>query len=382
MIKYAIGNFVFGEEEKKAVEDVVKSNRISEGPKVKEFEKNWSNYINTKYAIATNSGTSALMCGLSALKYYKDLKKKRKVITTPLTYASTINALVTTSFEPVFVDASRDTLNINPESIKEYFENNDDGDCSIVLPVHLMGYPCDMDAINKVCRDHDLICFEDCAEAHGSVYKGKRVGSIGLLAIFSFYVSHNISAGEMGAITTSNSQLNDTIREIKNHGMRKGSHALQPFYHSLIGFNFKTTEFSAAIALTQLKKADFILKKRQDNVKYLNEGLAEFSDILQLPKFSRDVGYLAYPLVVKRSISREKIRTELEKKGVETRPLFGCIPTQQPAYAYLKKQYEGKLPHAEFLGKNGFYIGCHQYLSTQDLDYAINAFKDVLKKLT
>lgn len=381
MGKYGIGDFVFGKQEKKAIQEVVKSNRISEGPKVKAFENKWAKYVGTKYGVATNSGTSALMCGLTALKRYKDLRKRRKVITTPLTFGATINALITTNFEPVFVDVERDTLNINPEKIKEYLENNNSHECSVILPVHLMGYACDMDAINKICKEHDLICFEDCAEAHGSMYKGKRVGSLGMLAIFSFYVSHNITAGEMGAITTSNKQINKLMREVKNHGIaREIDHSLQPFYHAHIGFNFKTTEFAAAIALTQLKKADKILKKRQDNVKYLNDGLAKFSDMLQLPKFSRQVGYLAYPLVAKGRASREKIRAELEKKGIETRPLFGCLPTQQPAFSHMKKKYQGKLPNAEFLGKNGFYIGCHEYLTKKDMDYAIKAFKDVLKK--
>ncbi len=381
MSRYPIGDFVFGPEERKAVESVVDSNRISEGPKVREFEKKWSGYAKTKYAVVTNSGTSALICAFTALKYYANLKERKRVIAPALTYAATINSVVTTNFEPVFIDVSMDTFSIDPQKVREYLETGDAGKCSVLLPVHLMGYPCDMDAINKICRKHDLICLEDCAEAHGSLYRGRHVGSFGLLSIFSFYISHSIAAGEMGSVNTSDSRLNQLLRMVKNHGTDKGKHPLHPFHHSLVGFNFKTTEFSAAIALTQLEKAGTNLKKRQDNVAYLNEGLEPFSRILNLPELSRDVGYLAYPLVIRAGISRERLRNELEKRGIETRPLFGCIPTQQPSFAHLRRQYEGRLPNAEFLGRNAFYIGCHQYLTQEKLDYAIRAFRDILKRV-
>lgn len=138
-------------------------------------------------------------------------------------------------------------------------------------------------------------------------------------------------------------------------------------------------EFQAALALTQLKKADWITEKRRRNVRFLNDHLTEYRDILQLPKYSDDVSYLAYPVVIKRPnvISRRELRERLEREGVETRPLFGCIPTQQPAYGYLKEKYEGKLPKAEYLGLNALYIGCHQYMELEDLKYVVNVFRDV-----
>ncbi|MBI5229136.1 DegT/DnrJ/EryC1/StrS family aminotransferase, partial [Candidatus Micrarchaeota archaeon] len=127
-------------------------------------------------------------------------------------------------------------------------------------------------------------------------------------------------------------------------------------------------------------KVDWIIKKRQENVKYLNEEFEKYSDVLQLPVYSDEVSYLAYPIVVKNNerISSKKLRSELEKRGVENRPLFGCIPTQQPAYAFLKNEYKGKLPNAEFVGENAFYIGCHQYLSSGDLEYIVRVFREIM----
>lgn len=374
MKKIGVGDFRFGEEERAILKEVVDSNRISEARKVEEFEKEFASYIGVKNCIAVSSGSSALICSLSAMKGFKDLRKRLKVITTPLTYVATINSVTTSNFEPVFVDVNKDDFCIDPENIKIHLEKVNKNEYSIILPVHLMGYPCDMSAINKIAKDNNLLVLEDAAQAHGSIYKNKKAGSLGLMGVFSFYVSHSIPAGEMGAITTDNKEITKIVRLLKDHGRIPGD---KDFIHHIIGFNFKTTEFCAAIALSQVRKADKIINKRQQNVKYLNDGLERFSDTIKLPMFSENIGYLAYPIVAKK-IKREKLMLELEKRNIETRPLFGCVPTQQPAYSYLKKQYEGKLPNAEYLGKNALYIGCHQYLKQEELDYVIKAFKEIL----
>jgi CDP-6-deoxy-D-xylo-4-hexulose-3-dehydrase len=400
-----VGDFIIGEEERKIINEVLDSGKITEGQKVRQFEIEWANFVGTKYAIALNSGTSALVAGLESLKNYKDLeiKKGQKIVTTPITYIATTNAIVVTGFEPVYVDVDKETFNITPENIKIHLENLDDTkDYALILPVHLMGYPCDMDEINKIAKKYGLYVFEDSAQAHGSLYKSKKTGSLSLLSDFSFYIAHNIQAGELGAITTNDYEIARLIKKIKANGRycdcpicNRSTVGCPPkvkqlqeimddfdprFTHDMIGYNFKTMEFPAALALVQLKRIDFIIKKRQENVNYLNENLEKYSDILQLPKFSKDFSYLAYPILIKTPeiISRKKLRIELEKNGVENRPLFGCIPTQQPAFAYLKKEYEGKLTNAEFVGNNAFYIGCHQYLTQEDLDYIIKTFDKIL----
>lgn len=399
MIKIYVGEFKLGKKEKKALIEVIDSGRLSEGKKTFEFEKAWANYIGTKYSVAVNSGTSALIAGLCALKHKFGIKNGSKVITTPLTFIATVNAIWHSGLKPLFVDVDNKTLVITPENIRKALKK--ENDVSIILPVHLMGYPADMDAINGLAKEHNVIVMEDAAQAHGSIYKGKKLGSLSELAIFSFYIAHNIQAGEMGAVTTNDYGILKLIKKIKAHGRMcecsvctrakgvcppldkyKGEEDFDPrFYHDMIGYNFKIMEFQAALGLTQLKKADQIFKKRNNNVKYLNEGLSGLSDILQLPCYSSDVSYLAYPIIIKnpKIISRLKLRRDLEKKGVETRPLFGCIPTQQPAYSFLEEEYTNKLPNAEFIGKNGFYIGCHQYLSQKDLDFIIKVFYEILK---
>jgi len=403
MKKIRVGDFRLGVREKGAIKRVIDRGNLSEGIETRNFEKAFADYIETKYCVTANSGTSALMLGLKALLYHKKFRVKAgtKVITSPLNFIATTNAIVQTGFEPVYVDVDRVTFGMQPEGLEKHLQKNSkkNRDCSVVLPIHLMGYVCDMDKINKIARKYGLIVFEDAAQAHGSLYDGKKAGSLSDLSAFSFYIAHNIQAGEMGALLTNDVQLAKLARQLKAHGRlcdcyicrrpfdkcvkkRKGSDVDPRFSHHLIGFNFKTMEFQTSLALTQLEKVDEIFKKRSKNVAYLNKKLKKFSNILQLPLHKEEVSYLAYPIVVKnpKLISRTYLTEGLEENGVETRPLFGCIPAHQPAYRYLKKEYKGKLPNAEYLGKNAFYIGCHQYLSRDDLGYIAHIFEKVLGK--
>jgi CDP-6-deoxy-D-xylo-4-hexulose-3-dehydrase len=404
-IRVSVGEIRIDNAEKNAINKVLDSGRISEGEMVRQFEVEWAKYIGTKYSVALNSGTSALIAGLTALKHgrqYPKAKKNTKIITTPITYIATSNAIVLSSFEPAYVDIHNDTFCITPENIKTHLENVDDPEeYSLILPVHLMGYPCDMDGINKIAKEYGLIVFEDSAQAHGTSYNGKKVGSLSSLSDFSFYIAHNIQVGEMGAVTTSDYEITKLVRKIKANGrmcdcpictrkttgcpkMKTGEDGLDPrFTHDIIGYNFKTMEFQAALALTQMKKIDWIIERRREIVKYLNGRLEKYSSLIQLPKYDENVSYMAYPIVIKSpdKASRNKIMMELERRGIESRPLFGCIPTQQPAYHYLKDKYEGKLPIAEFVGSNGFYIGCHQYLTQEDLDFVVKAFGDIYDEL-
>lgn len=397
-----VGEFIIGDEEKKAILDVLDSGRITEGANVREFEKAFAKYTNSKYSVLVNSGTSGLIAGLKALDYNYSLlaNKRNKVITSPLTYVADANAIVLAGFEPVFVDVDPDTYIITPENIQELLDSSDNPESySIILPVHLMGNPCDMDKLQNIADEYDLKIFEDSAQAHGSLYKGRKTGSLADLSIFSFYVAHNIQVGEMGAVNTDDRELYRLLIKIKANGRAcdcpvclrsegkcpslstSDSYSKDPrFSHEMIGYNFKVMEFQAALGLVQLRKADNIMQSRLDNVKYLNEKLSSYSEIIQLPVFGSDISYLAYTIVIKKPeiISRNSFQKKLEESGIETRPLFGCIPTQQISYEYLKEKYDGKLINADYLGKNAFYIGCHQYLTKGDLDTIVEAFEKIL----
>jgi dTDP-4-amino-4,6-dideoxygalactose transaminase len=398
-----VGDMVIGPEERKAINDVLDSGRISEGARTQEFEKRWAEFVGTRYSVAVNSGTSALIAGLVALQNCKHdpLPPNSKVITTPLTYVATSNALLLTGNEPTYVDVDERHFCITPETIKGYLDEAKDADeHHLILPVHLMGYPAEMDAINKLAKEHHMQVMEDSSQAHGSLLGKRRTGSMSRLSTFSFYIAHNIQAGELGAIATNDLEIVKLARQIKANGRRcdciscsrKKSGCVKlgknaddqrdpRFTHDLVGYNFKAMDFQSALALVQLGRAQDIIVQRQENVKYLNDGLSDLEGVLRVPEFDRNVSYLAYPMVLEEgaSISRDRFVIELEKKRVEARPLFGSIPTQQPAYGRFKSRYEGKLPIADMLGARGSYVGCHQYLTRDDLDWVIATIHEVLK---
>ena len=352
-----VGDIRIGPEEREAINAVLDSGKISEGPRTKDFERGWADYVGTKHSVAVNSGTSALIAGLSALKLM-GVPSRSKVITTPLTYIATTNSLVLTDLEPIFVDIDPVHFCITPEQIAASLEEADDPSAfSMVLPVHLMGYPADMDSINRLARKYGLITMEDSSQAHGTLYKGKRTGSLSRLSTFSFYIAHNIQAGELGAVATDDAEISRLVRKIKANGRMcdcpictrrtkgcpKSDEDFDPrFTHDIIGYNFKTMEFQTALAMVQLGKAAQIIKARQENVRYLNDGLEKFSDYLELPEYDANVSYLAYPMVLKDTVKmkRQRLIRSLEGHDVEARPMFGCIPTQQPAYSQLAARYQ------------------------------------------
>jgi len=396
-IRVRVGEFRVDADIRRALERVISSERVSEGPETKGFEQAYSRFIGTKHAVAVNSGTSALIAGLLALKA-KDggWTGKPKAVTSPLTYIATANAAVLTGMEPVFVDVDPDTFSILPDEAASVLERDKAGRTKVLLPVHLMGYVCDMDRLGALASKHGVHLFEDSSQAHGSIRGGKRAGSMSDLSSFSFYIAHNIQAGELGAVLTDDKEIARLVRKVKANGRlcdcpvctrsqgrcpkfgkgsKKGNWDPR-FLHDMIGYNFKAMEFQTAIANAQVSRADEIASKRRRNVKTMNDLLAKHSDLLKLPVYSDDVSYLGYPLVIRdpKRLNREDLQLSLEANGVETRPLFGCIPLHQPAYAHMKKRYAGKLPNAEHIGAHGFYIGCHQYLTEEDLHFAGKAF--------
>jgi len=364
-----VGDFGLDKEEKEAIHEVLESGRISEGQKVREFEKRFASYIGTNFAIATSSGTAALITAITSLIHHPKLQAKRgtKVITTPLTYISTCNSIVLSGFEPVFVDVDPNTFGITAEAIEEKLkEAKNPEEFSFILPVHLIGFPCDMKGIQKVADKYGLVLVEDSAQAHGSTYNGKRTGSFGLWGIFSFYIAHNIQAGEMGAITTDDPEIAKLAKKLKTNGRMcdcpiclrfegrcprltkdENEDDFDPrFTHDLIGYNFKLMDFQAALGLSQLRKADWIFQKRQENVKYLNQKLEKFSAILQLPNYLTEVSYLTYPIIIKdpKVITRKRFRRELEKKGWRPGLFLAVSPHSSLHIVTLKKNTKVDFP--------------------------------------
>ena len=389
MSRIPIGDFPLGAEEREAIQRVVDSGRISEGPEVRAFEDEFADWLGAKHCVVVSSGTAALMVGLRALVLcgrYPTLTEGARVLTPALTFAATANAVQLAGFRLLFGDVDPQSMCLTRQAVRDEFS-------CIVLPVHLMGYSADMHGIREEAGQ--AVVIEDAAEAHGTRYGQKRVGTLGAWGAFSFYIAHTIQAGEMGALVTDDPTIATAARRLKAHGrlcpcrkcvraQGKCPHLVDGdprFTHLYPGYNFKAMEFQAALARVQLEHVEENIERRAGNELRLWEGLEELeSEMLIEPHYIQAGSVLmAYPVVLTRKGIRNRVLFELEGRGVECRPLFGCLPTQQPAFAQ-HHQASGSFPVAEHLGADGFYVGCHQYLSEGQIDDVARAIVEVVKE--
>jgi perosamine synthetase len=249
---------LIGIEEQQAVLEVLASGMLAQGPRVKGFEDAFAEYCGARHAVATSSGTTALHVTLLA----HGIGPGDEVITTPFTFVATANAILYVGAKPVFVDIDPGTFNINPELLRAALTPR----TKAILPVHLFGLPADMDPILDVAERHGLLVVQDACQAHGALYKGKRLGSLST-ACFSFYPTKNMTAAEGGMNVTDDRLIAERCRLIRQHGMR------QRYAHEELGFNFRMTDVHAAIGLAQLAKLDAFNEQRFANARYLTEHL-------------------------------------------------------------------------------------------------------------
>lgn len=304
-----------GEEELNNVIEAVKSSWISsKGKFIEEFETGVAKYCGRKYGVATSSGTTALHLALKAL----GIQKGDEVIVPDLTYVAAANVVTYCNAIPVFVDSHPDYWCMDPEKIEEVITNR----TKAIIPVHLYGHPCDMDAVSDAAEDSDLYVVEDAAEAHGTEYKGKKAGSFGDISCFSFFGNKTLSTGEGGMCLTNDYELAEKMRVLKGQGMNP----IKRYWHDVVGFNYRMTNIEAAIGVAQLKKLDdFVEKKREiaswyaDELKSLaDDGLVKLHPEMPWAKCN----YWMYSILIWNDFSRDKLIKDLEENGIETRPFF------------------------------------------------------------
>ena len=241
-IKVPIAKPIIGQEEIDNVVEVLKSGMIAQGPKVSEFEKEFSSWVGADYGVATNSGTAALHVALLAA----GIGDGDEVITTPFTFIASGNSIVYTGAKPVFGDIDLKTYTLDPESIESLITDK----TKAIMPVQLYGQSAEMDAICDIAQDHDLIVIEDAAQAHGATYNGKKVGSLADMACFSFYPTKNMTTSEGGMITTDNEEFVEEAHIFRAHGSRV------KYHHDDIGYNFRMTGDANLHALLVLQRVE------------------------------------------------------------------------------------------------------------------------------
>jgi len=332
-----------GENELKNVIAAVKSGWVSsKGPFVEEFEKKFSSYIGVKYGIATSNGTFALHLALTAL----EIGRKDEVIVPALTFASVANAVLYTGAKPVFVDSHPNYWCINPSKLEEKITKR----TKAIIPVHLYGNPCNMNSIMKIAEDYNLYVIEDCAEAHGTEYRDRKVGTFGNIACFSFYGNKIITTGEGGMCLTNDEDLAQKMKVLRDHGMD----IKRRYWHEVVGFNYRITNLQAALGVAQLEKINKFIEKKRKNAKIYDSFLKNVQGLVLHPEmpWAKNVYWLYSILIDNKNygISRDELMNKLAENYVETRRFFYPIHFMPP---YKRYAVNCRFPVTEKLSSNG-----------------------------
>lgn len=301
------------------VTDCVERAWISpKGNYVDEFEEEFASFVTSDYAFATSSGTSALHLSLVAA----GIGPGDEVIVPDLTWIACGNVVEFCGADPVFVDVTEDTFTLDPEAVRGAITDR----TAAVMPVHLYGFPCDMDPILKIAEEHDLFVVEDAAEAHGAEYRGSPVGSLGDVGCFSFYGNKILTTGQGGMITTDDEEIAERITLYRRDGMSRD----RKYYHEVIGYNYRLTNMQAAVGVAQVERAAEILEEKRRVAETYREKLADAPLRFQTePEWSAPTYWMNAP-VFESAETREAVVEALESADVETRPFFYPLHDQPP----------------------------------------------------
>jgi perosamine synthetase len=356
--------------ELKYVTECIETNWISSNGKfIKLFEEKFAQFVEAKHAITCSNGTTALHLALRAL----DVKEGDEVIVPDFTMMASVNAIIYVGAKPVFVDAERDTWNIDISKIKERITEK----TKAIMVVHIYGHPVDMDPVLELAKENGLYVVEDAAEAHGAEYKGKRVGCLGDVGCFSFYANKIVTTGEGGMVVTNNSEIDEKVRLLKNLAF------IEPrFLHHELGYNYRMTNIQAAIGLAQMEYVDELIVARRKNAQLYNELLTDVEGItLPVEKDWAKNVYWMYSILVEDSfgMSMAELREKLLEKGVDTRTFFLPMHSQPVVLKYYP-EYESM--DSQFLvtgelAKRGLYLPSGSNLTEEKIRRVVEAIKEV-----
>jgi len=367
---------------------------VTMGKQVESFEKNICDKFGFRYAVSSNSGSSANLLMISALMsnlYSKRLKKNDEIIVPALAWSTSIFPLTQYGLRPVFVDCDLKTMNIDINQVKKAISKKTKG--ILIIPIY--GNPCEMNEITKICKKKGLVLLEDTCESMGAKYNNKFLGGFGLASSFSFYFSHHITCLEGGITVTNDYELAEIMKIIRSHGWIrnvkekekwiKNYPKIDPnFLFVNEGYNLRLTEPQARMGMTQIKKLDSFIKKRRRNANHLMSLMKEFSDffIYQYETKKSFHTWFGFTIIIKdlKIIDRGRLCNFLNKNAIETRVIVSGNFTSQPVVKTFKHRTVGNLENASKIMNNGFSIGIHQNLGNNEIKYIYNIFKKFLKR--
>jgi len=363
--------------DRKDIQEVIKTLKtdwITQGPKVEEFEKAVAKYCGAKYAVVISSGTAALHAAYGVA----GIGPGDEVITTPLTFAATANAVVYCGGRPVFVDIQEDTLNIDPKKIEKRITKK----TKVIAPVDFAGHPCDYQEILKIAKKYKLLVIEDAAHALGSVYEGKKIGSFADMTILSFHPVKAITTGEGGMVLTNNKNFYEKLKIFRHHGVVKKP-KMGGWYYEIEnpGYNYRLTDFQCALGLSQLRRLDKFIKRRREIAMKYNRAFRNIKEIITPTE--REYVQSAWHIYViqlqidKLKVNRKRIFKALRKEGLGVQVHY--IPLHlQPFYRKNFDYKTGDFPMAEKYYQGAITLPLFPKMTNKDAERAIKVVKKTI----
>lgn len=355
-MKIPLTKVYFDKEEEKALTGVLRSGWVLQGPKVEEFENVIKKFVGSRYAVAVSSGTTALYLSLKILGVEKD----DEVILPSFTFIACANVIVQMGAKPVFADIDARTFNIDPKDIEKKITKK----TKVIMVVDQIGLPADLDKIKEICNKHKLFLLEDAACALGSSYKGKRVGSFSDITCFSFHPRKNVTTGEGGVLTTGNKDFYKMSLILRNHGIGLNGN------YQAVGYNFRMTDIQASLGIAQLKKINWLIKKREVLSKRYNNAFKNINT-LKLPNVPSDrkTNWQSYMLMLEKKVDRGKLIQKFKKKGVVIKE---GIPSIHLQLIYQKLIGKIILPETEKASSQTLFLPLYPQMTFKEQDYVIN----------
>lgn len=358
-----------------AVIDVLKSDYLTTGPNVTEFEKIVAEYVGAKYAVAVSNGTAALHVACLAA----GIGQGDEVITTPITFVASSNCVLYCGATPVFADVNPYTYNIDPTDIRRKITNK----TKAIIAVHFTGQPCELDEIHQIAKEHNLLVIEDAAHALGAEYKGKKIGGISDLTTFSFHPVKHITTGEGGMITTNDKELYDKLLLYRSHGITRDQSQMTMndgdwYYQQLeLGYNYRITDIQCALGISQMKKIDTFIKRRKEIANKYNQALSDCKGVI-LPK-QLDECDNSWHLYVIQVVEKDRkyVFDCLRDKNIGVNVHY--IPVYTQPYYRANGYSDITCLNAEAVYKNFISIPMYYSLTDDEQDYVINQLKELVQ---
>ena len=353
--KIPLAKPVFNKEMEKAAVSALWNERFVLGESVYKFEEEFAKYCGVDYAVSTNSGTDALQIALTAL----GITQGQDVITTPASFIASSNVILHVGATPIFADIDLETYSIDPEQVKRAVS----GKARAVIPVHLYGYPADMDSINEIADRHGLYVIEDACQAHGALYKGRKVGSLGDVACFSFYPSKNMTvAGDGGMLVTNDEKVANKAAKLRDCGRKS------KYVHDLVGYTARLNTVNAAIGRVQLRHLDEWNEKRRKNAQIYDRLLSDMDELILPPRGDNETRAV-YHLYVIRTRHRDSLKVWLESNGIQCGIHYTLPIHLQPVYKKMFGFKEGMYPRSEELCRTCLSIPMYPDLAVSEINF-------------